>query len=74
MLLAQAFLLLFAILYTGRAMVLVMLKKVIQSLESFHWGAVTTLPLFCLFTMFFLVPGQGTFVREGNVAGNAYFL
>jgi len=55
-------------------MVLVMLNKVIQSLESFHCGAVTTLPLFYLFTVFFLVPGPGTFVREGNVAGNAYFL
>jgi hypothetical protein len=51
-----------------------MLNKVIQSLESFHWGAVTTLPLFCLFTVFFLVPGPGTFVREGNVACNANFL
>jgi hypothetical protein len=75
MLLAQPFLSLFAILYTGRPMVLVvMLNKVFQSLESLHWGAVTTLPLFCLFTVFFLVPGPGTFVREGNIAGNANFL
>ena len=75
MLPAQPFLLLFAILYTGRAMVLVvMLNKVILSLESLHWGAITTLPLFCLFTVFFLVPDPDPFVREGNVAGNANFL
>jgi len=53
---------------------LVMLNKVFLSLESLHWGAITTLPLFCLFTMFFLMPGPDPFVREGNVAGNAYFL
>jgi len=75
MLRAQPFPSLFAILYTGRAMVLlVMLNKVFLSLESLHWGAITTLPLFCLFTMFFLMPGPDPFVREGNVAGNAYFL
>jgi hypothetical protein len=67
--------LLFAILHTSRAVVLVvMLNKVIQSLESLHWGAITTLPLFCLFTVLFLVSGPDPFVREGNVAGNANFL
>jgi len=74
MLLAQPFLLPLATLYTSRAMVLVMLNKVILSLENFHWGASTTLPLYCLFTEFFLVPGPDPFVREGNVAGNANFL
>jgi predicted permease len=75
MLLAQPFLLPLATLYTSRAMVLVvMLSKVIQSLESLHWRAIATLPLFYLFTVFFLVPGPDPFVREGNVAGNANFL
>ena len=75
MLPAQPFLSLFAILYTRRAMVLVvMLNKLFLSLESLYWGAITTLPLFCLFTVFFLVPGPDAFVREGNVAGNANFL
>jgi hypothetical protein len=75
MLLAQPFPLLFAILDTGRAMVLVvMLNKVILSLESLRWGAITTLPLFCLFTVFFLVPGPYPFVGEGDIAGNANFL
>jgi hypothetical protein len=75
MLLAQPFLLLFAVLCTGQAMVLVvMLNKVILSPESLQWGTITTLPLFCLFTVFFLVPGQNPFAREGNVAGNANFL
>ena len=75
MLRAQPFPSLFAILHTGRAMVLVvMLNKVFLSLESLHWGAITTLPLFCLFTMFFLMPGPDPFVREGNIAGNANFL
>src|SRR5271156_5945254 len=75
MVLAQPFLLPLATLYTSRAMVLVvMLTKVIQSLESLHWGAITTLPLYCLLTVFLLVPGQDLFVREGNVAGNANFL
>jgi hypothetical protein len=75
MLLAQPFLLSLATLYTSRAMVLVaMLNKVILSLESLHWGAITTLPLFFLFTVFFLVPDPHPFVREGNIAGNANFL
>ena len=74
MLPAQLSLLPLATRYTGCAMVLVMLNKVILSLESFHWGASTTLPLFCPLTVFFLVPGPDPFVREGNVAGNANFL
>jgi hypothetical protein len=75
MLLAQPFLFLFAILCTGRAMVLVVMRnKVLLSLESLHWGAITTLPLFYLFTVFSLVPGTSTLVREGNVAGNTNFL
>lgn len=71
---AQPFLLPLATRYTSRTMVLVvMLNKVILSLESSHWGAGTTLPLYCLFTVFFLVPGPYPFVRTGNVAGNANF-
>ena len=68
-------LLLFAILYTGWVMILfVMLNKVFLSLESLHRGAIATLPLFFLFTVFFLVSGQHPFVYAGNVAGNADFL
>jgi hypothetical protein len=68
-------LLLFAILYTGWVMILfVMLNKVFLSLESLHWGAIATLPLFFPFTVFFLVSGQHPFVYAGNVAGNADFL
>jgi hypothetical protein len=68
-------LLLFAILYTGWVMVLfVMLTKVLLSLERLHWGAITTLQLFFLFTVFFLVPAQDAFVCAGNVARNADFL
>jgi hypothetical protein len=68
-------LLVFAILYTGRAMFLfVMLNKVIPPLERLHWGAFTTLPLYFLFTAFFLVPVQDAFVCAGNVARNANVL